>query len=69
MYRDDLYSELARLNDDAINEILRDPISVFDIFMGKHPTNAQMVDMMKIWSISGKHICRIYNSAIIREID
>ena len=66
-YRNDMYSEFERLNDDAINEILNDPGDVYNVLMGKHPPNAHMEDMIKIWSISGKHICRMYNSATIQE--
>ena len=57
------------LNDDVVNDILSEPGTVFNILMGKHATNAQMVDMIKIWLISSKHICRMYNSAIIHELD
>ena len=67
-YRNDMYSEVEHLNDDVINEILNDPSDVFNVLMGKHPPNACMEDMIKIWSISGKHICRMYDSAAIQEI-
>ena len=60
---------LAMLNDDVVNDIISEPGTVFNILMGKHATNAQMVDMIKIWLISSKHICRMYNSATIRELD
>ena len=68
-YRDDMYSEVARLNDEVVNDVMNDPANVYSILMGKHPPNVSMADMMKIWSISGKHICRMYKSAMIREID
>ena len=57
------------LNDDVVNGIISEPGAVFSTLMGKHATNAQMVDRMKIWLISSKHICRMYNSALIREVD
>ena len=68
-HRLDMYREIAMLNDDVVNDIISEPGTVFNILMGKHATNAQMVDMIKIWLISSKHICRMYNSAIIRELD
>ena len=64
--RKEMFHDIRTLGYDEIDGVMGTG-DVFSILMGKHPENVPMVIMVKVWIISGKHISKMYDSAIMRD--
>ena len=63
-----MFDEIEGLRSDAINAHMNEPSDVYSIIMGKHHDDVQMEDMLNVCAVAGKHICRMYESTVIRDI-
>ena len=64
--RIEMYDEIAKMECEEINEAIAIPQNVFHMILGKQPDNVSMFNMLRLCSITGKHIAGIYDCVLVR---
>ena len=64
--RIEMYDEIAKMECEEINEAIAIPQNVFHMILGKQPDNVSTFNMLRLCSITGKHIAGIYDCVLVR---
>ena len=64
--RREMYRELEDLQCEEITEALSNPQNTLSLVLGKQPENMSLANMLNLCMITGKHISRMYDTAIQR---
>ena len=62
----EMYDEISKIECDEINEAFAFPQNMFHMILGKQPDNVSTFNMLRLCSITGKHIAGIYNCVLAR---
>ena len=64
-YQKKMYEEIANLECEEINDAITSAHNVFHLIMGKLPENMTTINMLNLCAITGKHIARMYDYALV----
>ena len=63
--RTEMWDVLHNIDDIFVQNVISDPLEFFYIIMGKHPINVPFESMVKLWTVSGQYIARMYKHATL----